>query len=309
MKYIAQFPWIGPLATPENAIRLAKAAQDFGFAEISIGEHIAYPKHRDTAHPYHGALRFRDDDINLEPLTTLSFVAAHTTTLRLRTAIIVLAYHSPFDIAKQAANVDYLSGGRLLLGVGAGWMKEEFDLLNLPFEKRGTITDEYIRIVKAIWRGEDHRDGKIYPFQDLYFPGRTAQKYPPFVIGGSTPPALRRVARFGDIWHPLDVTAEEAPGKMEVINELLVAEGRARGSVRLNGVVFHDWGAGSDFNADNAAAPDVDEVRRNADLWEANGADTCMAVSHHSPYYVSSDEAVRRLEWFAEHIIHRRSMV
>ncbi|MDB5686530.1 MAG: hypothetical protein JWR77_1119, partial [Rhizorhabdus sp.] len=142
-----------------------------------------------------------------------------------------------------------------------------------------------------------------------YFPGRTAQKYPPFVIGGSTPPALRRVARFGNIWHPLDVTAEEAPAKMARIEELLAEEGRAPGSVRLNGVVFHDWGDGGDFNADHAAAPDADAVRRNADLWEEAGADTCMAVSHHSPYYVSSDEAVRRLEWFAEHIIHHRAMV
>lgn len=309
MKFIAQFPWIGPLATPENAVRLAKAAEDFGYSEISIGEHIAYPKFRDTAHPYHGALRFRDDDINLEPLTTFAFVAAHTKTLRLRTAIIVLAYHSPFDIAKQAANVDYLSGGRLLLGVGAGWMKEEFDLLKLPFEKRGAITDEYIRIIKAIWRGEDHKDGQIYPFQDLYFPGRTAQRYPPMVIGGSTPPALRRVARFGDIWHPLDVTAEEAPERMATIDELLEAEGRAAGSVKLNGVVFHDWGEGGDFNADHAAAPDADAVRRNVDAWQRAGAETCMAVSHHSPYYVSSDEAVRRLEWFAENIMRQPAMV
>jgi probable F420-dependent oxidoreductase len=309
MKYIAQFPWIGPLATPKNAIRIAKAAEDFGYSEISIGEHIAYPKHRETLHPYHGALRFRDDDINLEPFTTLSFVAGHTSTLLLRTAIIVLAYHSPFDVAKQAANVDYLSSGRLLLGVGAGWMKEEFDLLKVTFEKRGSITDEYIRIINAVWRGEDLKEGKIYPFQDLYFPGRTAQKYPPLVIGGSTAPALRRVARFGDIWQPLDITAAQAPGKMAEINQLLAEAGRKPGDVRLNGVVFHDWGAGGDFNADHASAPDPDPVRRDADLWAESGADTCMAVSHHSPYYVSSDEAVRRLEWFAKNVMHRRSMM
>jgi probable F420-dependent oxidoreductase len=305
MKYIAQFPWIGSLATPENAVIIAKAAEEMGYSEISIGEHIAYPKFRNSAHPYHGALRFRDDDINLEPFTTFAFIAGQTKTLLLRTAIIVIAYHSPFDVAKQAANVDYLSGGRLLLGVGAGWMKEEFELLNLSFEKRGAITDEYLQIVAAIWRGEDFETGKIFHFKDLYFPGRTFQKYPPIVIGGSTEPALKRVARFGDIWLPLDVSATEAPAKMEKINALLEAHGRAPGAVRLNGVVFNDWGAGGDFNADGAAEPNVADVRSSADMWEDAGADTCMAVSHHSPYYLSLDESLRRLEWFANRVMHR----
>jgi probable F420-dependent oxidoreductase len=142
----------------------------------------------------------------LEQTTTLSFLAAKTTSLHLVTSIMVLPYRHPLLAAKMLASLDVLSGGRLILGVGVGWMKEEFEALGLhSFEERGVLSNEYIRILREVWTSEKPSfRGKFFSFEDLKLGPLPIQKpHPPIWVGGESEAALRRAAALGDAWYPI----------------------------------------------------------------------------------------------------------
>lgn len=209
MKFGLSAPNRGPLATAESLKAIADRAEVLGYSYLTVSDHIVVPRKIDPNYPYSetGEFRWKAEGNSdcMEQFALLAWLAALTTNIRLLTSVIVIPHRNPVFMAKALATVDVLSGGRVTVGCGAGWMHEEFEALNLPpFEARGRVTNEYIEAMKVAWteanpayQGEfvqfDHVDVQPQPVQD---------PHPPVWIGGESMPAIRRAAALGDGWYP-----------------------------------------------------------------------------------------------------------
>jgi len=206
MQFGVALPQFGPRAAdPEVRLHLrdvAMAAERLGYGVVWTAEHVAMPYTIRTPYPYGGRFPFAPTDPILDVGATLAYVAACTTRIRLGSAVIVLPYHQPVPLAKALATVDVLSNGRLLLGVASGWLREEFELLGVPFRERGARTDEAIALIRALWT-DAHVTfrGRFFALDDAaVFPKPVQCPHPPIWIGGDSEAALRRVVRCGDGW-------------------------------------------------------------------------------------------------------------
>lgn len=181
---------------------LAKAAEDAGFESVGVSDHVAYPQNLESKYPYtpDGVPQFSPDENWLEPMAAISAMAQTTTSLRFLTNVYVLPLRNPFVVAKSVATAAYLSEGRVGLGIGAGWMREEFEMLEQAFSKRGKRMDEMIDVMRALWTGEmvEHH-GEFYDF-DLVKMRPATPTHLPIYVGGTSEIALRRAARIGDGW-------------------------------------------------------------------------------------------------------------
>lgn len=185
---------------------VAQAAERAGFDFFSVNDHIIVPGDLGSAYPYTpgGVWSAAEHGHCFEQLTLLSFLAGCTEKLRLLTSVMVVPHREPILAAKAIATADVLSGGRVILGVGAGWMQEEFRILKAPFEERGKATDEYLAAWKALWT-EDRPSyaGAHVAFKNVIFAPKPLQKpHPPIWVGGESPAALRRAVTLGDAWYP-----------------------------------------------------------------------------------------------------------
>ena len=208
MKYGFTLPGRGPLATPETLGRIARRGEELGYDAVFTGDHILVPRHIASPYPYTESGEFPGSPSgeSMEQLTLLAFLAGQTAAIRLVTSVIIVPHRNPLVAAKALATLDVLSGGRLVVGVGVGWMREEFEALGLPpFEERGAVTDEYIRAFKELWTSDAPEfDGKYVSFRDISFlPKPVQQPHPPIWVGGESRPALRRTAELADGWYPL----------------------------------------------------------------------------------------------------------
>ncbi|MCI0863764.1 MAG: LLM class F420-dependent oxidoreductase, partial [Chloroflexi bacterium] len=195
---------------------------------------------------------FRPDEPYYEPLAALNFIAGCTQRVRLGTHVLIIPYRNPVLTAKILSTLDVLSGGRLILGVGVGWMEEEFLALGLDtYKERGAVTDEYLQLYKELWTKDDPSfQGKYYQISDTGFEPKPVQKpHPPIWIGGHTGPAIRRAAKYGDGWMPIGLRPpailepEELAGKIARLRKLTVEAGRPEDAVSLTfstGIVFND---------------------------------------------------------------------
>jgi probable F420-dependent oxidoreductase len=184
-----------PGTTPASLKGWAAFAEDSCFHSLMISDHVALTPDVQVDYP----APFYD------PFTVLSWLAGVTTRIELGTTVIILPYRHPLLTARLSANLDQLSGGRLIFGVGAGWAKREFEALGLPFDQRGAMSDEYLDVIKAAWTNDVLSfKGQFVAFQDVQTGPRPARApHPPIWVGGSSEGALRRAARFADAWHPL----------------------------------------------------------------------------------------------------------
>jgi probable F420-dependent oxidoreductase len=184
----------GPTATPENLLRWVRFAEEAGFDLAMMSDHVAPTP--DVAGLYPPPF--------YDPFTTLAWLGAATDRLLLGTTVTVLPYRHPLLVARMAANIDRFTGGRFVFGVGVGWSEPEYTALGVPFARRGPITDEYLAAIVAAWT-EDvvSLDGRFVSYRDVGTGPRPArQPHPPVWVGGTSPAAIRRAARFGDAWHP-----------------------------------------------------------------------------------------------------------
>lgn len=213
MKFGVMFANTGMGSTPDGAVELARTAEESGFESVWTVEHVLVPSGYRSAYPYDpsGKMAGGMEDFDLpDPLVWLTWVAAHTSTLRLGTGVLVLPQRNPAIVAKEVATLDRYSGGRVLLGVGVGWLREEFDALGVPFEGRGGRMDEYIEVMRALWTADraDH-EGTYVTLRGAVSRPRPAQTSVPIVIGGHTTKAARRAGRLGDGFFPGKGSIEE----------------------------------------------------------------------------------------------------
>lgn len=235
MRYGFYLPTRGPSATPDALGTLLQRAESLGFHSVMIADHIVFPDEIASAYPYTVTGRFPGGGDALEQLTHMAFVAARTRSLRLVTSVMVLPQRNPVATAKMLATVDVLSGGRVTVGVGVGWLREEFEALGAPsFERRGAVTDECLEILKSLWtRSPAAFSGQFYRFEALRCLPHPVQKpHPPIWIGGHSRAALRRVARHGDGWHPVGANPAvplrptELRASLDELRRLTEAQGR-----------------------------------------------------------------------------------
>ncbi|MBL6456283.1 LLM class F420-dependent oxidoreductase [Belnapia sp. T6] len=197
----------GPLATPEAMTRLAQGGEALGFGYATFSDHVVIPKDIQAKYPYTDTGEFPASSRGErhEQLTQVMFAAAKTERLRLVTSVMVVPHRPALLTAKILSTIDYLSGGRLTVGIGAGWLREEFEALQAPdFAARGKVTDEYILAARELWTKEEPRfEGEFVRFAEIGFAPKPVQNPVPIWVGGESGPALRRAARLGDGWYPI----------------------------------------------------------------------------------------------------------
>jgi probable F420-dependent oxidoreductase len=199
-------------------VGLAEQAEALGFDSVWVHDHVF-----NVGHVYQRI----GDKPYYEPLTLLSYVAARTTRVKLGTSVLVLPYHHPIRLAKVAATLDVLSGGRLILGVGVGAIEHEMEAMGTPFKQRGAFTDEAIAVMRTLWTEETPRfDGKFSHFAGMKFSPKPLQKPIPVTIGGVSPAAIRRAARLGDGWQPLGFSPDALRQGIATLREEARACGR-----------------------------------------------------------------------------------
>ncbi len=194
----------GPCAEPATAARAAKLAEDAGFDSVWTGEHVVLPDPQVPPSPAPPEMPM------LDPAATLAFIAARTERIRLATGIVILPQRNPLVLAKEMASVDVLSGGRLILGVAAGYLHQEFDALGASFRDRGARTDEYIDVLRTLWTADKPAfQGKFFAFSAIDAQPRPVQKpSPPIVIGGHSAAAQRRAVARGNGWYGFALDVE-----------------------------------------------------------------------------------------------------
>jgi probable F420-dependent oxidoreductase len=206
VKFGIAFANAGPLGDPEIAVGLARLAEDLGFESLWTVEHVVVPTGYASPYPYSadGKMPGGDRVAIADPLIWLAYVAAATERIRLGTGILILPQRNPLVLAKEVASLDRLSRGRVDLGVGVGWMREEFDALGVPFERRGARTDEYVEVMRRLWREPSTAfSGEFTKFADLNsYPKPAGSDGVPIHIGGHSEAAARRAGRIGDGFFP-----------------------------------------------------------------------------------------------------------
>ncbi len=201
-------PISGPLSDPATIVRLAREGEALGYDYLTLTDHIVLPDLKVPGYPYSESGEFFGEGPQRrhEILTAAAFVAAATSRIRLVLAVLVVPYRPAVLAAKMLATIDVLSGGRLVVGIGAGWLEAEFDAVaTTPFAARGAVTDEYIRAFRALWTAEEpHFESDWVKFGRILFEPKPMQKpHPPIWVGGESGPSLRRAARLGDAWYPI----------------------------------------------------------------------------------------------------------
>jgi probable F420-dependent oxidoreductase len=207
MKFGLRYASLGRYSNGPAAVELAQAAETAGFDSIWTVEHVIVPAQYQSKYPYSptGKMGSGLEDFPIpDPLVWLAYVASATRTLKLGTAILILPQRNPVVTAKAVATLDHLAGGgRVLLGIGVGWLAEEFATLGVPFTERGPRTDEYVAAMRALWAEERASfEGRFVSFADVFCRPRPAAGRVPIIVGGDTPAAARRAGRLGDGYFP-----------------------------------------------------------------------------------------------------------
>jgi probable F420-dependent oxidoreductase len=233
---------------PDRIRALTRASEALDFHSVWVPDHVVIPTETRSPYPYAepGAPL---DPLNLEvtydPLATLPYLAGLTTRIKLGVAVLVVPYRNPLIVAKWLASLDQLSGGRLLIGVGVGWLAEEFTALGQPhFAHRGLVTDEYLTIWKTLWSDRPAEfAGRFYGFGPVLAGPKPLQApHPPIYVGGNSPAALRRAARFGSAWLLTRLGPAEVATRAAALRRLMTESGRSPDDVLVSVRVALDFG-------------------------------------------------------------------
>jgi len=192
----------GPATAREALVTFAREAEQRGIASLWVSDHVVIPRVT-SGYGRGGSFPHPPEKPYLDPLAMLTAAAMCTSRARLGSSVFILGHRHPIPMAKALSTIDALSNGRLIVGVGVGWWKEELEILGVSYHARGRQADEVLRVVKALWTSDDPAfDGEFFRFRDIGFAPKPVQKpHPPLWIGGNSPGAFRRVVALGDGWH------------------------------------------------------------------------------------------------------------
>jgi probable F420-dependent oxidoreductase len=227
---------MGVTADPAWMGAFAQHADEVGFESLLTVEHVAVPEGYASKYPYSdtGRMPLPDDCDIPDPLDLLAWIAARTTQLRLGTGILVLPEHHPLQLAKRVATIDRLSGGRMFLGVGVGWMREELEAVGVDPDTRGARTDEGMEALRAVWRDEVvSYAGEHFTFSNVRSHPKPVQPTIPLLVGGHSAAAARRAGRLGDGFFPLGLAGEALDRRLEQVADAARAADRDPGHVPL----------------------------------------------------------------------------
>jgi probable F420-dependent oxidoreductase len=236
MKFGIVFANTGPFVDPEGAVGLARAAEAAGFESLWTVEHTVVPAGYESTYPYDrsGRMPGSDDAPIPDPLVWLAFLASATTTINLATGILIQPQRNPVVLAKEVATLDHLSGGRVQLGVGVGWLEEEFDAIGIPFTERGRRTDDGIAAMRALWSQDQATyEGEFTSFTDCICRPRPVGGTVPVHIGGHTEVAARRAGRIGDGFFPASGSHEVLGGLFDVVRRTAEESGRDPATIEI----------------------------------------------------------------------------
>jgi probable F420-dependent oxidoreductase len=295
--------------TSADLVRFVRQAESLGFYCITVADHVIVPKNLSVPYPYTIDGKYPGTGYHLETLTTMSFLAGATERIRFVTSVMIAPYRNPIITAKMLASFDVLSGGRAIVGLGVGWMKEEFENLNAPpFAERGKVTDEYIQAFRELWTSDNPSfKGEYCNFSDIVFVPKPVQKPAiPIWIGGHSPQAIRRAARLGDGWHPIGgvptipLEPEDMARDLETLATHAAKAGRNIKDIRVAL-------KGSLFDREKPATPgrrrrfigSAAEIAGDIEEYRSAGVDT-MIFDVRRP---SISETLERMEWMAKEVI------
>ena len=321
MNFGLHLPASSATVKAEELIQFAQRAEALGFYCLTVADHIIVPKNISVPYPYTVDGKYPGTGYHLETLATMGFlagatkrirfVAGRTRRLRLVTSVMILPYRNPIVTAKMLASLDVLSGGRVIVGAGVGWMKEEFDTIRTePFAERGKVTDEYIAAFRELWTSENPTfNGKYCRFSDILFLPKPVQKPTiPIWIGGHSKHAIRRAARLGDGWHPIGgvptipLEPEDTVTDMAMLRDYAEKAGRDPKSIRVAL-------KGSLFDREKQITPgkrrrfigNAEEIASDISAYRSAGVDT-MIFDVRRP---SIAETMERMEWMAQEVFSK----
>src|SRR5712692_549883 len=237
MKVGMSLPQIGPQASPESLVKVASRAEELGYDSVWVLERLLWPLNPKEPYPAtpDGSLP-EAYQIVFDPIETLTFVAAHTKRVQLGTSVLVLPYHTPIQLARRIATLDVLSGGRALVGVGAGWSRDEFEAVGTPFERRGARCDEFLQAMIELWTKEPAKfDGRFYHIPESKVGPKPVQKpHPPVYVAGFGQYTFDRAVRFGSGWNPSGIPSFEwLEGMINQFRQTAESAGRSNMEVVL----------------------------------------------------------------------------
>lgn len=282
-----------PDAHPSVITQVAQKADALGYDFATVPEHIVIP------HEMAEVMGKRYP----EAFTAAAYLAGATKQLKLLTYVLVLPYRNPIMLAKQIATVDFLSGGRVILGTAAGHMQREFEMLGVPFAERGKITDEYVEAMKVLWTSEAPAfQGRYVQFERIAFEPKPTQKpHPPIWIGGNSKPAMRRAATYGDGWIPYLIRREKMPACLEYIRSQPGFRDNPRAfDVIVPLATFHI----EDYSHKELAKTEIprgkEQTLEEISLWKEAGV---TGVLINMPKTKSAEAYIDWVEWFAAEIM------
>ena len=236
MKFGIAFANIGPMGTPEGAAGIGQAAEAAGFESLWTVEHVLVPVGYQSTYPYSptGKMPGPEESDIPDPLIWLAFVAAATSTIHLGTGILILPERNPIVVGKEIATLDKLSGGRVELGIGVGWLEEEFDALGIPFADRGKRTDDHVEVLRKLWgEGPASHASEFTTFADSYSRPRPARDVP-IHIGGHSKAAARRAGRIGDGFFPGKGDHAELKELIAIVRQTAEEHGRDPDAIEIS---------------------------------------------------------------------------
>jgi probable F420-dependent oxidoreductase len=274
MDWGIHLPHLGRDVSADVLVEFARRSEAAGCHSAWVSDHVAWPTSIESTYPYSddGAFPVRPDIPWLDPLGTLFFVAAVTERMRLGTSVLILGYRSPVLTAKAVASLDVLSAGRVIFGVGVGWMREEFDVLDMPFDHRGRRADEQLEVFRALFADDrPSYSGTYYSFPEIGFAPKPVQGRVPLWVGGDTEPAFRRAARYGDAYHAAFQPLGEVAHGWDRVQELAAAEGRIADDLRLSVRLYLDPDGVMPAATSIAGSPE--QMRDTVGAWAGIGVD------------------------------------
>jgi probable F420-dependent oxidoreductase len=238
MKFGLRLPGAGPYAGPDAIVAFSQKAEELGFSSLWMTDHIALPVDVATRYPYtqDGKFFWPPETPYLDTILTLTWASAATSTIEVGSSVLIAGWHHPLNTAKALSTLDVLNGGRTVIAIGTGWMKEQFEIMGSPFETRGARTTEYIALLKHLWT-ED-----LIDFQGEHFQYGGFKMYPkpvrkpsiPVWCGGKSDGVLRRVAKVADGWHPLYINPDELETKLKTLEGYLEEQGRTMDEITIS---------------------------------------------------------------------------